>query len=559
MSLRLKTILGIALIEAVLLAMLITLTLDFLKTTNYEGLTKRGETTARLFASSVKDAVLSWDLASLESFTQELMSNPDIVYVEVIGENGSPLAKLGHDNLQGKSSPELTAEHVTDGVFDVAYPIQESEIKYGSVRIGLDMTYLNKQIDEAKKWSFFIVLGEMALVALFSYVLGAFLTKRLTLLEKAAEKLAKGRRDIQVDDSGSDEISHLAKAFNSMVTKLTNSENASQNYQQQLETLNSSLEDTVRERTVELKQNNEDLIDTNNKLKKTQGKLIQSEKMASIGTMAAGFAHEINNPIGSVDSNLQTIREYLDCYRNLVALQSNALSEIDEIKREKSIVSLKEWIDYQDMDFIEQDIGEALKDAITNTHRVRDIVLGLKSYSMYQKDSPQTESNLEEVLKQCCEQVKFEYPSSIKIDLKTPIRSVVLCNQTELKQAINAVLKNALQSMQGDSLEHVLVETQLVDQSVKIMVRDSGVGIAPKQLTQIFDPFFSSRNIGEGTGLGLTLAHNIVEQHKGSIEVESQLQRGTTITITLPKVFKHADASNHVSPLNELKTGTNAP
>ena len=152
MSLRLKTIFGIALIEAVLLALLVTLTLDYLKTTNYDGLTKRAETTASLFASTVKDAVLSWDLASLESFTQELMTNPDLLYVRVLGKDGKPLAALGDEKLLNHySKPEMSAELVTDGIFDVAHPIKEAGIVYGDVQIGLDMTSLNKKIEEAKK------------------------------------------------------------------------------------------------------------------------------------------------------------------------------------------------------------------------------------------------------------------------------------------------------------------------------------------------------------------------------------------------------------------------
>lgn len=535
MSLRLKTIFGVALIEAVLLALLVTLTLGYLKTTNYDSLTKRAETTASLFASTVKDAVLSWDLASLESFTQELMTNPDLLYVRVLGKDGKPLAALGDEKLLNHySKPEMSAELVTDGIFDVAHPIKEAGIVYGDVQIGLDMSSLNKKIEEAKKWSFFIVMGEMALVALFSYVLGAFLTKRLTYLEKAAERLARGERNIKVNDTGNDEISHLAQAFNTMVSKLVKSEQTSQSYQQQLEALNSSLEATVKSRTAELKANNEHLIETNRQLKEMQGKLIQSEKMASIGTMASGFAHEINNPIGTVDSNIQTALEYLDCYKNLATLQFTIINEKDDERRNQLIASLSAWVEKNDMSFIEHDFGDTLQDALANTHRVRDIVQGLKSYSVYQKDSPQSENNVDEILKQCVEQVKYEYPCETIIETKLSSNALVFCNPAELKQAFNAVLKNALQSMQGRSKGCVEVTTHNEDDLVSITISDVGVGIASNQISQVFDPFYSTRKVGDGTGLGLTLTHNIVEQHSGTIEVTSQLHQGSQIKICLP-------------------------
>ncbi|EGU61277.1 integral membrane sensor signal transduction histidine kinase [Vibrio nigripulchritudo ATCC 27043] len=542
MSLRLKTIFGIALIEAVLLALLVMLTLDYLKSTNYDGLTKRAETTANLFASTVKDAVLSWDLASLEAYTQELMTNPDLLYVRVLGKNGKTLAALGDEELLSNyTKPEMKAELVTDGIFDVAYPIQEAGITYGDVQIGLDMSALNKQIKEAQKWSFFIVMGEMALVALFSYILGAFLTKRLTYLEKAADKIAHGERNIKVNDTGNDEISHLAQAFNFMVAQLGKSEETSRSYQEQLESLNSSLEVTIKSRTAELKANNEHLVRNNRQLKEMQGKLVQSEKMASIGTMAAGFAHEINNPIGTVDSNLQTSLEYLDCYKTLVTLQFTIINEKDEERREQLKTALSQWVEKNDMSFIENDFADTLNDALANAHRVRDIVHGLKSYSLYQKDSPQAEASLDDIVKQCVEQIKYEYQSDIQIQAEISSNARLLCHHAELKQAVNALLKNALQAVQGRSQGTVTVETRINGDNAEVAVSDTGVGIASSQISQVFDPFYSTRKVGDGTGLGLTLAHNIVEQHSGSIEIESQLHQGSTFTIVLPIEAVSAD------------------
>lgn len=185
MSLRLKTILGVALIEAVLLAILLTLTLNYLRTTNFDGLNQRAFSTSDLFASTVKSAVLSYDLATVESFTQELLRNEDIVYVAVFGEGGQVLSSVGSvPSDREPSRLEGGSHQVTDGVFDVSSPITEAGIEFGAVWLGFDMSALNDAIDSAKKWSTLIVAGEMTLVALFSYVLGAYLTQRLSELRR---------------------------------------------------------------------------------------------------------------------------------------------------------------------------------------------------------------------------------------------------------------------------------------------------------------------------------------------------------------------------------------
>ncbi len=299
MSLRLKTILGVAFIEAVLLAILLSLTLNYLQTTNYEGMDQRATSTARLFASTVKNAVLSYDLATVDSFTHELLNNKDIVYVVVFGEGKQLLASAG--KVPTDYSPnmlEAGSEVVRDSTFDVSSSIEESGLNYGSVWIGFDMDRLNQQIKAAKHWSTLIVIGEMVLVALFSYVLGAYLTGRLAELKRAANTVARGDRDIELNVKGSDELATVSIAFKNMVEQLSHSESLTKSYQEQLEEANQSLEAKVAKRTKDLLLANQKLTETNQELKETQDKLIESEKMASIGTMAAGVAHEINNPMG---------------------------------------------------------------------------------------------------------------------------------------------------------------------------------------------------------------------------------------------------------------------
>lgn len=242
MSLRLKTIIGVALIEAISLAILVSLTLNYLKTTNYDGLNQRVISTTRLLEYTVKNAVLSYDLATIESLTQELVTESDIVYVAVFGEGGQLLSEQGQ-TPSGYSVRilEESSKQVKDGIFDVKQDIREAGITFGSVWLGFDMTKLNSQIKEAQKWTAIIVLGEMSLVALFSYILGAYLTKRLTQLRDAADQIANGHREVDLNIAGKDEVSTVSQAFVNMVERLAISEKKTVQYQQQLEQANESL------------------------------------------------------------------------------------------------------------------------------------------------------------------------------------------------------------------------------------------------------------------------------------------------------------------------------
>lgn len=530
MSLRLKTILGVALIEAVLLALLLSLTLNYLKTTNYEGLTKRGESTARLFASTVKDAVLSWDLASLEAFTSELMTNPDLVYVRVINRDGKVLALKGDNTyLQAFHKPEVSAEYVSDGIYDVSHSIQESGIVYGAVQIGFDMSALNLQIQQARKWSGIIVIGEMTLVALFSYVLGAYLTRRLTHLQVATEHIASGRRDINLAEHGGDEIAHVSRAFNKMVTKLSKSEHTTQSYQKQLEVVNASLENKVKTRTNELRAKNIHLEKTNSELKETQAKLIQTEKLAAIGTMAAGYAHEINNPLATIDSNLQSAQSYLVEYQGLIEAVSRYPD--DDVN---SLALIKRTLTSDDFSYLQQDLSECIQDARDNALRVKAIIAGLKNYSHFEKTNMSQGVEINEVVNLSLKECQFELNTHINASLNLGQLDSVSANTAELQQAIVYIIKNAYQALRNEEDGKVDISTYQQDNTIAIAIRDNGCGMKTAQLNKAFDPFYTTRTIGDGSGLGLTSARNIVQRHKGKITIESTEGIGTTVTLLLP-------------------------
>ncbi|MGD9210654.1 MAG: PAS domain S-box protein [Desulfobacteraceae bacterium] len=217
MSFKLKTIVGIAVIEAILLFSLIWNSLNFLKTSNQEELVRHAGTTIKLLATMTKDAVLSTDLDTLESFIREILKNRGIVYARIISRSDGILAKGGSkEALKRSFVPDTSVDNVTDNVFDISSPISEGGISYGSVEVGLDVNQI--QIVQAKARKNAVILAgiEMFLTALFSYFLGLYLTRQLKGLSDASYRIAKGELGYQIKIKGNDELAQAAKMFNKM-------------------------------------------------------------------------------------------------------------------------------------------------------------------------------------------------------------------------------------------------------------------------------------------------------------------------------------------------------
>ena len=226
MNFRIKTILGIALIESVLLVVLVLSSLDFLRTSNEAQLAQRAATTSQLFAGATKSAVLATDLATLESFVEGILANPEVVYVRILGGDlvlaeGGPV-----EFLTSKRSPDSNLESVTDGVYDVVTQIEEAGIVYGAIELGLSIKPIQSVFAQAKQWAIGIAVLEVLLVAVFSWILGTYLTRYLLKLQAASKTITESGPGHQLSVSGQDEIADVARAFNTMSSSLQQSYSA---------------------------------------------------------------------------------------------------------------------------------------------------------------------------------------------------------------------------------------------------------------------------------------------------------------------------------------------
>ncbi len=302
----------------------------------------------------------------------------------------------------------------------------------------------------------------------------------------------------------------------------------------ELEASHQAVEEKVVERTAELVQSKQVLEKEVAERERLENVIVQSEKMAAVGQLAAGVAHEINNPTGFINSNLQTLEEYFVNYNKLwqktdqlktnVQNQqwpqaTNTLKEIDQLKQEINF------------DFMVNDTGNLIKESQRGTERISRIVMDLRTFAREGKDTIES-IKVNEVIDSILSIVHNEL--KYKAELKREYGEVPLvkANPQKLGQVFINLLVNALQAIEQKGI--INIRTYAKDNWVCAEFSDTGKGIPPENLKKIFDPFFTTKPVGQGTGLGLSVSYDIIKKQGGEITVESEVGKGTTFTVKLP-------------------------
>ncbi len=278
-----------------------------------------------------------------------------------------------------------------------------------------------------------------------------------------------------------------------------------------------------------LEQESAELKVLNEKLSMAQSQLLQSEKMAAIGQLAAGVAHEINNPIGFISSNLQTLQDYATRLLKLTAFYEKIVSKTAN----ETFLALQHDIQQRlQFDFVRTDLPELLSESIDGIDRVAEIVKNLKAFSHVDNAQWQPANlvdGLENTLKIAANQLKYHV--EIHRDYAADLPEVY-CQPNQINQVLLNLLVNAAQAM--DHKGHLYLRAWQQDRLVCIEVRDSGPGIAPEHMSRLFEPFFTTKPVGSGTGLGLSLSYSIVKKHHGDILVQSKPGEGASFVVCLP-------------------------
>ncbi|WP_246022842.1 ATP-binding protein [Cognatilysobacter terrigena] len=284
---------------------------------------------------------------------------------------------------------------------------------------------------------------------------------------------------------------------------------------------------SARER--ELQQRHDELERAYRSLAGAQEQLLQSEKMASIGQLAAGVAHEINNPIGYVHSNLGTLREYVSALFAMIETYASALAAPDPLIYRNDIRAHREKLD---IDFILGDLPQLLDESREGIERVTRIVQDLKEFSHVGRNETMRPSDLVKGLESTLNIVWNDLKYKVKLEKIYGDMPLVECHASEINQVFMNLLINAGQAIAERGV--ITLACGQENDEAWVSIADTGCGIPEEALGRIFDPFFTTKPIGRGTGLGLAISYRIVEKHNGRLEVQSTVGQGTTFRVVLP-------------------------
>jgi len=285
--------------------------------------------------------------------------------------------------------------------------------------------------------------------------------------------------------------------------------------------------------TRSLNNSHKELEDTVRQLRSMQAQLVHSGGMASLGRLVAGVAHELNNPInfvygniGFLEEHIQNMKMILSAYGQADLLSAQELERVDEMKKEMRFEEILE------------DVDRILKSCRHGAERTKEIVSNLRTFSRLD-EAEVKEVDIHEGIESSLNLLTNRYKKGITVHKDYGDLPLVYCYSGQLNQVFMNLLANAGQAIPdtGD----VWIATRQVDDKVQIVVRDNGVGISKEDIPKIFDPFFTTKDVGGGTGLGLSITYGIIQRHGGTIEVDSELGKGTTFTVTIPVRVKEPE------------------
>jgi len=490
-------------------------------------LTTSGETLSRILALQAEGGVLFESRYELEHLLAQLESFDDVRYARITNDHGEVLAEYGHwkgdsseviRKLSGSDDKSTSVEQIrdvegaefvvfTDGVITRKSTLgrehlgvtgnlsggivrkQETE-QIGELTLVVSLDSINQSINSAIRTAIIAALLVMILTIVLVASFVRAVTRPIKTLVDVTANVSKGDLSQRVSIKQQDEIGRLAMTFNDMIASLEASRNEIEGY-------NRTLEQKIIERTRELEE--------------AQAQLIQSEKLGAIGQLAAGVAHELNNPLGGIlgyaQFSLEKMKKLVD-------------GQLEENDRDKFV--------------------RYLSDIETQARRCKAIVQNLLKFSRASRTTEFEDLDINAVLEETATFVEHQFEMNrlrLSLDFDKDLPPVP-GNAGQLQQVFTNLLINAMHASPKDT--EITIRTRFspavgeFDGAVELQFIDEGCGIPPELVKKIFEPFFTTKDVGKGTGLGLSVSYGIIRDHGGEIKVDSQPGAGTTFTIYLP-------------------------
>ncbi len=278
----------------------------------------------------------------------------------------------------------------------------------------------------------------------------------------------------------------------------------------------------------------EELESTIENLKATQAQLVQAEKMASLGILTAGVAHEINNPINFVSANVEPLKRDIEDMLQVLAGYENTIKKYGLTDQFKEVEALKNELDFN---LLIQEINDLLKGIKEGATRTSEIVKGLRNFSRLDENERkpvQVNEGIESTLLVLSNQLK----NKVTVHRDYGKVEELMGYPGKLNQVFMNVISNAYQAIEDKG--EIFIKTCMENSHVVIRISDTGIGMTEGVQKRIFEPFFTTKQVGAGTGLGLSITYGIIKDHQGTISVESTPGKGSTFTICIPAMTNHS-------------------
>lgn len=470
---------------------------------------------AATIVGALNEDVKSGDYSNVTKMVQHMITNRVIAYV-IIAEKST--GRIAYSTVPKKSfkinkSGEIISRN---SVFGVSEYFKSNDEKY-SIYLGFYKdTIFKETYADVTKHSTYFAISFLFVGFLLALVLSGKVTNPLDSLIKATSQYEKGDLSNRVELTPYTEINELINSYNSMVDTL--------------QRLYSSLEAKVQERTSQLE-------DAYEELQSTQAMMVHSEKMKSLGELVAGIMHEINNPINFIYGNLSHLSNYSN---DLVRIIDEFSKYENELSQEhlKEVKGLKSELDYE---FIKSDLPDLIRSCKEGTERTKNIILDLKNFSRMEEialsnvDLPKEIDTTLNILHN-----KLKYNINVHKEYQDNLPKIEAYGG-QLNQVFMNILDNAAYAISGsvaeDDKDHkgdIWIRIKTVDNKVEIEFEDNGKGMPEEVVEKIFNPFFTTKPVGQGTGLGMSISYKVIKNHNGEIKVESEVGKGTKFSIKLP-------------------------